>query len=192
MGDYVKSTYVKKRGNLAKLLAGVSKEVLAEAMVEEDLPQTCIDCDSRRIVTYEHDHRFPYGVGETAVTLFARIPVRKCEDCGNEWLDHHAEEIMQEAESEDNLMDQDLKTVGKAIFIVFCLCFFTVGPEKTFAFMAALGPVAGVIVCGAVWLLYLLVVKIRKSATTKRPRYPSIPSPPPPEPKNPYRNSDLR
>jgi len=184
MGDYVKSTYVKNRGALAALLAGVSKEALAEAMkprVGEDLPQTCGECDSRRIVTREITHYFPYGVGEAAVTLSARIPVRKCENCGNEWSDHHAEEIM--------LMDQDMKDICKGIFIVFCLFAFTCGVENTITFIAALGPVAATVLAGIVWLLYKLMASIKASTAAREERRRSRLAS---KPKNPYRNPDLR
>lgn len=58
---------------------------------------SCPECGSKRIVTETVDHRFPYGQEDTAVELSARIPVRRCEECGDEFLDYEAEDLMHEA-----------------------------------------------------------------------------------------------
>ncbi len=62
---------------------------------ERDL--SCPECGSERIVTETIDHRFPYGQEDSAVELSARIPVRRCEECGDEFLDDEAEDLMHEA-----------------------------------------------------------------------------------------------
>ena len=59
----------------------------------DEIP-TCPDCDSRDIATQWTDHHFQYGAGDSAVTLAATIPLRKCRDCGTEYLDAEAEELM--------------------------------------------------------------------------------------------------
>ena len=58
---------------------------------------SCPECGSERIVTETIDHRFPYGQEDPAVELSARIPVRRCEECGDEFLDDEAEDLMHEA-----------------------------------------------------------------------------------------------
>ncbi len=62
-----------------------------------DSDRSCPDCNSNRVVTEWIDHRFPYGRGENAVELCARIPVRRCEECGDQFLDAEAEDLMHEA-----------------------------------------------------------------------------------------------
>ena len=58
----------------------------------------CIDCESERITTETISHRVPVRQG-TIVGITIRIPVRRCIDCGNQWLDHEAEDIIEEAMS---------------------------------------------------------------------------------------------
>lgn len=57
----------------------------------------CPDCESRNIDTQLIDHRFEYGSGDSAVTLTATTPLRKCRDCGAKYLDAEAEELMHAA-----------------------------------------------------------------------------------------------
>lgn len=57
---------------------------------------TCIDCGSVCVDTKWINHSFPYGFGDSAVELTVRVPVRKCLECGEEWLDYVAENLMQE------------------------------------------------------------------------------------------------
>ncbi len=64
--------------------------------VRDDAP-SCPDCESDRVVTEWIDHRFPYGREETSVELSARVPVRRCEECGDQFLDAEAEDLMHEA-----------------------------------------------------------------------------------------------
>ncbi len=58
---------------------------------------SCPDCESDRVVTEWIDHRFPYGRDDSAIELSARIPVRRCEECGDQFLDAEAEDLMHEA-----------------------------------------------------------------------------------------------
>lgn len=58
---------------------------------------SCPDCESDRIVTEWIDRPFPYGRGDCSVELSARIPVRRCEECGDQFLDAEAEDLMHEA-----------------------------------------------------------------------------------------------
>jgi len=68
---------------------------IVAAFRDRDL--SCAGCGSKRIVTEAIDHRFPYGQEDSAVELSARIPVRRCEECGDEFLDDEAEDLMHEA-----------------------------------------------------------------------------------------------
>lgn len=58
---------------------------------------SCPECGSKRIATEVVDHRFPYGQEDSAVELSARIPVRRCDECGDQFLDDEAEDLMHEA-----------------------------------------------------------------------------------------------
>jgi putative zinc finger/helix-turn-helix YgiT family protein len=58
---------------------------------------SCPECESTKVVTEVVDHRFAYGQEDSAVELSARIPVRRCEECGDEFLDDEAEDLMHEA-----------------------------------------------------------------------------------------------
>ena len=42
-------------------------------------------------------HRFPYGNGDTATELTAKVPVRICRECGEKFLDDESEDLMHEA-----------------------------------------------------------------------------------------------
>lgn len=68
---------------------------IVSAFRDRDL--SCPECGSKRIVTEAVDHRFPYGQEDPAVELSARIPVRRCEECGDEFLDDEAEDLIHEA-----------------------------------------------------------------------------------------------
>lgn len=57
----------------------------------------CPDCESMQVSTEWVDHSFPYGRSGAAVTLTARVPVRTCLDCKEQWLDYVAEDLMQAA-----------------------------------------------------------------------------------------------
>ena len=68
---------------------------IVAAFRDRDL--SCPECGSERIVTETIDHRFPYGQEDSSVELSARIPVCRCEECGEEFLDDEAEDLMHEA-----------------------------------------------------------------------------------------------
>jgi len=63
--------------------SGVSPEALL----------TCPECGSCSVETSNEQYSFPYGVGDQAVELTARVPVRKCADCGFRYMDRSAERI---------------------------------------------------------------------------------------------------
>jgi len=84
-------------------------------------------------------------------------------------------------------MDSNLKHMLCASFTLFCLFAFTCGIENTVAFIAALGPVGGVILMGVALLLYKVWAGVKASTDARRARRQYRP---PPE--NPYRNPDLR
>lgn len=63
----------------------------------DDNELCCPSCGSGKVRTEEIDHCFPYGEGTSAVELSSRVPLRKCQDCGEEYLDNEAEELMHEA-----------------------------------------------------------------------------------------------
>jgi len=56
----------------------------------------CPSCDSKRVETTWIFHTFQYGPDENHVMLRSHIPFRTCLDCSEGWLDHIAEDIMQE------------------------------------------------------------------------------------------------
>lgn len=72
-----------------------NNNLIVSASSDEKL--SCPECGSERITTEEIDHRFPYGQEEAAIELSARIPVRRCEECGDEFLDYKAQDLMHEA-----------------------------------------------------------------------------------------------
>lgn len=57
----------------------------------------CADCGSSNIETFEEDYKFPYGIGEDRIELTARIPIRKCGNCGFRYRDCIADDICHEA-----------------------------------------------------------------------------------------------
>lgn len=54
---------------------------------------TCPLCDSRSIHTFRHTDEFIYGLGDSAATLRVELPVRRCMDCGTEFIDHVGESL---------------------------------------------------------------------------------------------------
>lgn len=64
-----------------------------------DKISACPDCDGRDVDTQLINHHFEYGngSGDSVITLTATIPLRKCRDCGAEYLDAEAEELMHAA-----------------------------------------------------------------------------------------------
>ena len=57
---------------------------------------TCFECDAPTRAEWR-EHAFIYGVGASAVKLSATLPVRVCNSCGFEFLDHEAETLQHEA-----------------------------------------------------------------------------------------------
>ncbi len=54
---------------------------------------TCPECESTNIETKQEQRKLHYGDKEISV----EIPVRYCQDCKLEYLDHEAEYIQEEA-----------------------------------------------------------------------------------------------
>ena len=57
---------------------------------------TCFECDAPTRTEW-HEHAFTHGIGVSAVELHATLPVRVCNSCGFEFLDHEAETLQHEA-----------------------------------------------------------------------------------------------
>lgn len=63
----------------------------------EDRGFTCPDCGGHGFSTVLHDHSFEHGVGDSPVTLYARIPVHCCDSCDFEFLGREGRRIKHEA-----------------------------------------------------------------------------------------------
>ena len=59
--------------------------------------QNCARCAASGVTTILHEDSFQYGSGETAVTLSATIPVRKCAVCDFTYVDYEGQRIRDEA-----------------------------------------------------------------------------------------------
>ena len=59
--------------------------------------QNCARCAASGVTTILHEDSFQYGSGETAVTLCATIPVRKCAVCDFTYIDYEGQRIRDEA-----------------------------------------------------------------------------------------------
>lgn len=57
----------------------------------------CPECGSDDVETGEEEYSFPYGVGEEAVEITARVPIRTCADCGFRFMDQTAERVCHDA-----------------------------------------------------------------------------------------------
>lgn len=57
----------------------------------------CPLCDSKSVDTTLHTDEFKYGSDDSAVTLRAQVPVRRCTDCGFDFIDHEGEQLQHEA-----------------------------------------------------------------------------------------------
>lgn len=64
---------------------------------QESSGSTCPNCEELRVSTTDSWIQFPYGVGESAVTLEAVVPLHACAACEFEYLDGAAERIKHEA-----------------------------------------------------------------------------------------------
>lgn len=68
----------------------------ADPTIEVSYGRPCPECGSLAVRTEFQKQRFPYGEGKDAVELEALLPVRRCSECGFEYLDDAAEEIRHE------------------------------------------------------------------------------------------------
>lgn len=59
--------------------------------------QNCARCAASGVTTILHEDSFQYGSGETAVTLHATVPVRKCAACDFTYIDYEGQRIRDEA-----------------------------------------------------------------------------------------------
>ncbi len=59
--------------------------------------QNCARCAASGVTTILHEDSFQYGSGESAVTLHATIPVRKCTVCDFTYVDYEGQRIRDEA-----------------------------------------------------------------------------------------------
>lgn len=57
----------------------------------------CPQCGENSITTYRHLDTFTYGSGDAAATLEVDLPVRRCDACDFEFLDHEGERLRHEA-----------------------------------------------------------------------------------------------
>ena len=55
---------------------------------------SCPSCEHKTVITTWTAHKFPYGADDP-VMLGCMVPVRSCQ-CGEQWLDHESEDIMQQ------------------------------------------------------------------------------------------------
>ena len=62
-----------------------------------DLERECPQCGEASITTYWHHDTFTYGSGDSAVNLHVDLPVRRCDSCEIEFLDHEGERLRHEA-----------------------------------------------------------------------------------------------
>lgn len=58
---------------------------------------TCPDCGGHEVSTILHHDAFDYGSGDAKATLHTQVPVRCCEACNFEYLDHEGQLIRHEA-----------------------------------------------------------------------------------------------
>jgi putative zinc finger/helix-turn-helix YgiT family protein len=65
-------------------------------MEHENSVMLCPDCGGKKVSSSMQEHKFTYGVGDTAVELSASVPVRKCDECGFCFLDSEADDICHE------------------------------------------------------------------------------------------------
>ena len=58
---------------------------------------TCPICGADHVNTYHRPDTLKYGSGESAVKLHVELPVRRCDACNFEFLDHEGERVKHEA-----------------------------------------------------------------------------------------------
>ena len=61
------------------------------------MEDACPMCGSQNVNTTEQRDEYVYGTGDSAVPLPIDLPVRQCEDCHFEYLDHEAERLIHSA-----------------------------------------------------------------------------------------------
>ena len=76
-------------------VSGTRSAVTREAVGQLD--RACARCGTEAVDTIDHRHTFRYGSGESAVDLTVNLPVRRCGQCGFEFLDRESERIKLEA-----------------------------------------------------------------------------------------------
>ena len=76
-------------------VAGTRSARTVEAVGQLD--RACARCGTEAVDTIDHRHTFRYGSGESAVDLTVNLPVRRCGQCGFEFLDRESERIKLEA-----------------------------------------------------------------------------------------------
>ncbi len=62
-----------------------------------DTHRQCPQCGEYTVTTHWHHDTFRYGSGDTAPTLHVDLPVRRCDPCDFEFLDHEGEHLRHEA-----------------------------------------------------------------------------------------------
>ena len=55
----------------------------------------CPECNSTEVITEENiPYLFPYGMKPNQIMLEVQIPIRKCQKCGFQYMDHESEDII--------------------------------------------------------------------------------------------------
>lgn len=62
-----------------------------------DVDRKCPQCGEYSVTTHWHHDTFKYGSGDSAPMLHVDLPVRRCEPCDYEYLDHEGERLRHEA-----------------------------------------------------------------------------------------------
>ena len=62
-----------------------------------NVDRECPQCGEDSVATYWHHDTFKYGSGDSAPMLYVDLPVRRCEPCDFEFLDHEGEQLRHEA-----------------------------------------------------------------------------------------------
>lgn len=78
-----------------QVVAGTRSARTLEAVGQLD--RACARCGTEAVDTIDHRHTFRYGSGESAADLTVNLPVRRCGECGFEFLDRESERIKLEA-----------------------------------------------------------------------------------------------
>ena len=68
----------------------------ANARHKQSLDLVCPECGESAVVTVPTRHRFRYA-GEKPAMIDVTLPVRHCQECGFDFLDHEAEQVQHEA-----------------------------------------------------------------------------------------------